>query len=136
MMPYVPVWQGVIVITTAELAPRLPASCAALICERPRLGFARALAVMVEDIPDSRDTESDHPAAVQAAGTASIAGNVTLGSGTRIDPGAVIHQGVEIGRDCHVGANAVLSHCRIGDGVSIGANTVIGGVWFRFRNYA
>ena len=125
--------QGVIVITTAELAPRLPASCVALICDKPRLGFARALAVMVGDVLDGRDTASERPATVLVADTASIAGNVTLASGTRIDPGVVIHQGVEIGRDCHIGANAVLSHCRIGDGVSIGANTVIGGAGFGFE---
>ncbi len=125
--------QGAIVITTAELAARLPASCAALLCDAPRLGFARALTLMVGDIPDSFLPGPDLPASVSVATSASIARNVTIGEGSRIDPGAVIHQGVDIGRDCHIGSNAVLSHCRIGNGVSIGANSVIGGAGFGFE---
>jgi len=125
--------QGVAVITTAELANRLPADCAALLCDAPRLGFARALALMVSPVPDNHDAVPDLQATVSVAPTAVISGNVTVGDGTRIDPGAVIHQGVEIGRNCHIGSNAVLSHCRVGDSVSIGANSVIGGAGFGFE---
>lgn len=124
---------GVVVITTAQLAQRLPESCAALVCAKPRLGFANALALMVDEIADSHDGLSEYPCAVSVGTSASIAANVALGEGTRIDQGVVIHQGVEVGRNCHIGANAVLSHCRIGDGVSVGANTVIGAAGFGFE---
>ena len=40
---------------------------------------------------------------------------------------------MEIGRNCRIGANAVLSHCRLGDEVRIGANNVIGGSGFGFE---
>ena len=125
--------EGAIVVTTQELASRLPASCAILLCDKPRLGFARALALMIEDIADSHEVAPKLPASVHVGSSASIVGNVIVGDGSRIDPGAVIHQGVEIGRDCRIGANSVLSHCRVADGVSIGANSVIGGAGFGFE---
>lgn len=125
--------QGAIVITTMDLAQRLPASCAALICDRPRLGFARALTLMVAELDDDFSITPDVPKTVSIGTSVSIAGHVTIGDGTRIEPGAVIHHGVMIGRDCHIGANAVLSHCRVGDGVSIGANSVVGGAGFGFE---
>ena len=124
---------GAVVITTAGLAERIPAGCAVLICDQPRLGFARALALMVRDVVDDFDASADLAGAVSVAPSASISRNVTIGEGTNVDPGAVIHQGVEIGRDCQIGSNVVLSHCRIGDGVSIGANTVVGGAGFGFE---
>jgi len=125
--------QGAIVITTADLAEGLPSSCAVLVCGTPRLGFARALALMVDEPADARATAPHIPESVSVGASVSIAARVMIGEGTRLDPGAVIHHGVEIGRDCHVGANAVLSHCRIGDGVTIGANSVVGGAGFGFE---
>lgn len=125
--------EGAVVVTTKELASRLPASCAVLLCNKPRLGFARALALMVEDIAGRHEAAPKLPASVQVGPSASIAGNVQVGERSRIDPGVVIHQGVEIGRDCRIGANAVLSHCSIADGVSIGANSVVGGAGFGFE---
>lgn len=124
---------GAVVITTASLAERVPADCAVLVCDKPRLGFARALALMVSDIADDFGASADRAGAVSVAASASISGNVTIGEGTRVDPGAVIHQGVEIGRNCRIGSNVVLSHCRIGDGVSIGANSAVGGAGFGFE---
>ncbi|GIS10906.1 MAG: hypothetical protein CM15mP115_00570 [Alphaproteobacteria bacterium] len=38
---------GAVVITTPALAEELPEDCAALVCGNPRLGFARALGLMV-----------------------------------------------------------------------------------------
>ena len=125
--------QGAIVVTTRELASRLPANCAALVCASPRLGFAQALALMVEDMPAGEQAVFDPPETVSVGLSTSIAGNVIIGEGTRVEAGAVIHQGVEIGRNCHIGANAVLSHCRLDDDVSIGANSVVGGPGFGFE---
>ncbi|MET1095313.1 MAG: LpxD N-terminal domain-containing protein, partial [SAR116 cluster bacterium] len=41
---------GAVVITTPALAEELPEDCAALVCGNPRLGFARALGLMVAEI--------------------------------------------------------------------------------------
>jgi len=127
---------GVIVVTTAELATRLPASCAVLECANPRLGFARALALMVEQIADSTASGQNAPDLapdVVVGEGVYIASGVRVGAGSVIDHGAVIHQGVEIAEGCHIGANAVLSHCRLSDNVVIGANSVIGGSGFGFE---
>ena len=125
---------GAVVITTQAMADRLPQDCAVLVCDNPRLGFARALALMVADIgachPPLQATPID---GVTLGNNVSIGEEVSVGKGTIIEPGVVIHQGVEIGRNCRIEANAVLSHCRLGDDVRIGANNVIGGSGFGFE---
>ena len=55
------------------------------------------------------------------ADTASIAADAVIGSGCRIDSGAVVSARAEIGEGCHIAANAV-----IGEGVRIGKHTRIG----------
>ena len=70
---------------------------------------------------------------VTVGSNVSVGENVSVGKGTVIEPGVVIHQGVEIGRNCRIAANAVLSHCRLGDKVWIGANNVIGASGFGFE---
>ena len=125
---------GAVVITTPALAEELPEDCAALVCGNPRLGFARALGLMVAEIgachPPQQAVTID---GVTVGNNVSVGENVSIGKGTIIEPGVVIHQGVEIGRNCRIGANAVLSHCRLGDEVRIGANNVIGGSDFGFE---
>ena len=125
---------GAVVITTPTLAEELPEDCAVLVCGNPRLGFARALGLMVAEIgachPPQQAVMLD---GVTVANNVSVGENVSIGKGTIIEPGVVIHQGVEIGRNCRIEANAVLSHCRLGDEVRIGANNVIGGIGFGFE---
>ena len=125
---------GAVVITTSALAEDLPEDCAALVCGNPRLGFARALGLMVAEIgachPPLQAVTID---GVTVGNNVSVGENVSIGRGTIIEPGVVVHQGVEIGRNCRVEANAVLSHCRLGDDVRIGANNVIGGSGFGFE---
>ena len=125
---------GAVVITTEALLGLLPEDCAGLACAAPRLGFARAMGLMVSEI------DADHPPQMAAAmdgvvlgASVAIGSNVVIGAGTVIGAGAVIHQGVEIGRDCRIGANVVLSHCRLSDAVHIGANSVVGGAGFGFE---
>ena len=126
---------GAVVVTTPALAEELPEDCAALVCGNPRLGFTRALGLMVAEIgachPPQQAVTID---GVTVGNSVSVGQDVSIGKGTIIEPGVVIHQGVEIGRDCRIGANAVLSHCRFGDEVRIGANNVIGGSGFGFEN--
>ena len=125
---------GAVVITTQAMADRLPQDCAVLVCDNPRLGFARALALMVADIGACHPPLQAAPIdGVTLGNNVSIGEKVSVGKGTIIEPGVVIHQGVEIGRNCRIEANAVLSHCRLGDDVRIGANNVIGGSGFGFE---
>ena len=125
---------GVVVITTGRLAGAIPADCAVLVCDNPRLGFARALAVMVEERGAYHPPHQAGPVdGVTVGHGVCIGEDVSIGKGTIIEPGAVIHHGVEIGRNCRVGANAVLSHCRLDDGVHIGAGCVVGGSGFGFE---
>ena len=125
---------GAVVITTSALAKELPEDCAALISGNPRLGFARALGLMVAEIgachPPQQAVTLD---GITVGNNVSVGENVSIGKGTIIEPGVVIHQGVEIGRNCRIEANAVLSHCRLGDEVRIGANNMIGGSGFGFE---
>ena len=125
---------GAVVITTQAMADRLPQDCAVLVCDNPRLGFARALALMVAEIGACHPPLQAAPIdGVTLGNNVSIGEKVSVGKGTIIEPGVVIHQGVEIGRNCRIDANAVLSHCRLGDDVRIGANNVIGGSGFGFE---
>ena len=125
---------GALVITTDALVGLLPADCAGLVCASPRLGFARAMALMAGEIDADAPPQSAGTIDGVALGAAVAVGrNVVIGQGTVIGAGAVIHQGVEIGRNCRIGANAVLSHCRLLDGVHIGANSVVGGAGFGFE---
>jgi len=125
---------GALVITTKDLAGLLPDGCVALVCGKPRLGFAKAMAVMVDEIDADILPEASTVIDKVVLGAAVALGrNVVIGEGTVIGAGAVIHQGVEIGRNCRIGANAVLSHCRLSDNVHIGANTVVGASGFGFE---
>ena len=125
---------GAVVITTPTLAEELPEDCAVLVCGNPRLGFARALGLMVAEIgachPPQQAVTID---GLTVGNNVSVGENVSIGKGTISEPGVVIQQGVEIGRNSRIGANAVLSHCRLGDEVRIGANNVIGGSGFGFE---
>ena len=55
-----------------------------------------------------------------------------LVQGTTIGVNAVIGQGVRIGRNCHIGANAVLQHSLVGDNVIIHPGVCIGQDGFGF----
>ena len=126
-----------IVITTAALGARLTGFAARLIVDRPRLGFAHALTCLVPDTSPGTVTPADQNK-VRFKGVVIGPGvmcgtSVKIGAGSRIDAGAIIHNGVEIGRNCHIGANSVLSHCSIGDDVTIQPNAVIGSAGFGFE---
>ena len=68
---------------------------------------------------------------VIAAG-AVLKDGVKLGAGSFVDSGAVIGKNVEIGHGCRIGANAVLSHCLVGDHVNIYPGCCIGQDGFGF----
>lgn len=125
---------GAVVITTKDLATLIPADCAVLTCDRPRLGFAHAMVLMASEIGEDQPLVAAQPIdGVTIGAGVAVGANVVIGQGTVIGAGAVIHQGVEIGRDCRIEANVALSHCRLADNVHVGANSVVGGAGFGFE---
>ena len=122
---------GVVIVTTSSLQ-RHSADCAVLVCTTRVWGFT-ALAVMVENEGHRPPHQPSSVDSVTMGHGVCIGEDVAIGKGTIIEPGAGIHHGVEIGRNCRVGANAVLSHCRLDDGVHIGAGCVVGGSGFGFE---
>ncbi|MBN8543038.1 MAG: UDP-3-O-(3-hydroxymyristoyl)glucosamine N-acyltransferase [Alphaproteobacteria bacterium] len=61
-----------------------------------------------------------------------IGANVVIGDHTRIGANAVIYDGVQIGKDCQIGALSSFSHCIIGDRVLIHRGVHIGQDGFGF----
>ncbi|MDA9930125.1 UDP-3-O-(3-hydroxymyristoyl)glucosamine N-acyltransferase [Alphaproteobacteria bacterium] len=132
--------EGATVITSGEFAASLPDKCTKLIVDAPRLGFARALSQLVPDTQSGPVTPYDfgakhdgHEGTVTVGPGVMLGDGVTIGGGSIIEAGAVIHKGVRIGTGCRIGANAVLSHCDLGDNVSVLPNTVIGSAGFGFE---
>jgi len=125
---------GGIIITTADTAAILGSTATCLIVDRPREAFALALAELVITHGDPgvlANSVVDNTAIIHPH--ASVAPDVEIGAHTIVEAGAVIHRGVSIGANCHIAANTVLSHCRLGDRVVVGAGTVIGESGFGFE---
>jgi UDP-3-O-[3-hydroxymyristoyl] glucosamine N-acyltransferase len=126
------------VITNEACLPLIdPANCC-LVVASPRIGFAHALAHLVTAVPVDHGTAGIAPLAKIADTTvihpsATIMPQVVIGAGTVIEAGAVLHAGVKVGENCHIRSNSVLSHCLIGNGVDIGAGSVIGAAGFGFE---
>ena len=130
--------ESAVVITNEACLPLIdPANCC-LIVASPRIGFAHALAHLITMAPVDHGTAGIAPLA-QIASTASIHPSATImpqvviGAGTVIEAGAVLHAGVTVGENCHIRSNSVLSHCLIGNGVDIGAGSVLGAAGFGFE---
>jgi UDP-3-O-[3-hydroxymyristoyl] glucosamine N-acyltransferase len=130
--------ESAIVITNEACLPLInPANCC-LIVASPRIGFAYALAHLVTAAPVDHGTAGIAPLA-KIADTAIIHPSVTImpqvavGAGTVIEAGAVLHAGITVGENCHIRSNSVLSHCLIGNGVDIGAGSVLGSAGFGFE---
>ncbi len=100
------------VLTTPELAHRIPGDFAVAVCENPRLGFAKihnclcATEFYWKNFKTVIDSEAEvHPSA------------------------SVAEQNVRIGRKTRVGPHAtILERCVLGDSCVIGAQSVLGGV--------
>jgi UDP-3-O-[3-hydroxymyristoyl] glucosamine N-acyltransferase len=130
--------ESAVVITNEACLPLIdPANCC-LIVRSPRIGFAHALAHLVTAAPVDDGAAGISPLA-EIANTATIHPSATImpqvmiGAGTVIEAGAVLHAGVMVGENCHIRSNSVLSHCLIGNGVDIGAGSVLGAVGFGFE---
>jgi UDP-3-O-[3-hydroxymyristoyl] glucosamine N-acyltransferase len=115
-----------------------------LICDHPKLAFARAARALQNGAkPDSR-AEGVHPAAVVHASAvlgaevsidarAVIGAEARIGERTRIGAGCAIGEGVEIGRDCEIYPNVTIYRGTIlGDRVIVHAGAVLGSDGFGY----
>ncbi|KAA3622639.1 MAG: UDP-3-O-(3-hydroxymyristoyl)glucosamine N-acyltransferase [Proteobacteria bacterium] len=98
--------------------------------KRDALRETRAGAVIIS--PEHRElfagnrliSDDPHLAFVEACHLLSRAARPV---GNPIDSAAMVHLSAELGRDVHIGANAVVAaNARLGDDVVVGANTVVG----------
>lgn len=53
------------------------------------------------------------------------AGKISVGKASNIQDGCIIHEGASIGKEVTVGHGAVLHCCKIGNGVVVGARSVV-----------
>jgi bifunctional UDP-N-acetylglucosamine pyrophosphorylase/glucosamine-1-phosphate N-acetyltransferase len=54
-----------------------------------------------------------------------VRGTVSVGKDTVLDVNVLCEGEIHIGQDCYIGPNVVLKNCRLGDRVTVNANTVI-----------
>ena len=130
--------ESAVVITNEACLPFIDRANCCLVVASPRIGFAHALAHLVSVAPVDHGTAGIAPTAKIADTTvihssATIMPQVVIRAGTVIEAGAVLHAGVTVGENCHIRSNSVLSHCLIGNGVDIGAGSVVGAAGFGFE---
>ncbi|HBN22333.1 MAG TPA: UDP-3-O-(3-hydroxymyristoyl)glucosamine N-acyltransferase [Holosporales bacterium] len=127
------------VFTTKDLAPFTPEKTIPLIIPTPY----RAYAVTAHHFYPSAECEFSARKDLISS-TASLAKGVVvevgavikkgveIDSGTFIGANTVIGRGVKIGKNCKIGQNVSLSHCLIGDNVTVLPGTRIGQAGFGF----
>jgi len=121
----------------AELAP---ASMAILVHDEPYYAYAVAADALFPR-PVVKNKISDHAVIHETAKIGSgceihpgvvVGPDAEIGARCHIEANAVIGRGVKIGNDCRIGACASLSHCIIGNRVSIYTGARIGQDGFGF----
>ena len=130
--------ESAVVITNEACLPFIDRANCCLVVASPRIGFAHALAHLVSVAPVDHGTAGIAPTAkiadtIVIHPSATIMPQVVIGAGTVIEAGAVLHAGVTVGENCNIRSNSVLSHCLIGNGVDIGAGSVVGAAGFGFE---
>jgi UDP-3-O-[3-hydroxymyristoyl] glucosamine N-acyltransferase len=104
------------VVTHRDLARHAPKGICLVFAAQPRLAYAQIGHLFYP--PPALSPGIDHSAQVHPT--------ATIGSHSRVDCGAVLGRGVEIGRRCHIAAHVVLGEgVMLGDDCRIGANTTI-----------
>lgn len=121
------------VVATAGMAELLldAGAAAVIIAPSPRAAFAR----LVPKLFRPRIWSDEGPAPVVEAGAkvsphAVLSPGCAIGAGAEIAPLAVIGPGCAVGRKTVVGPHVSIQCALIGDGVAIGAGSVIGGEGF------
>lgn len=114
-----------------------------LICEYPKLAFARAARFLSDSGQEAPASEIHATAVVPASAVldagvcigarAVIGERARIGSGTRVAPGCVIGEGVEVGRDCRIYPNVTIYPATtLGDRVLVHAGVVLGSDGFGY----
>jgi UDP-3-O-[3-hydroxymyristoyl] glucosamine N-acyltransferase len=97
-------------------------------CENPKLGFARAIALLR---PAKPDTPEIHPSAIidetaRVGGGVSIGATASIGAHAIVGDGCIIGAGARIGHGVELGQGSVLHpNCVIYPDVSIGARVIL-----------
>jgi UDP-3-O-[3-hydroxymyristoyl] glucosamine N-acyltransferase len=127
-------------VIAGEFAHQAQTSKALLIVANPRLAFARAAGLLRGHAAPSGPI---HPSAVihssaelgdgVSVGANAVIGNVIVGARTRIGPGCVISDAVELGTECEIYANVTIySDSRLGNRVVVHAGAVLGSDGFGY----
>lgn len=117
-----------------------PAAVALLISGNPYLSYARAAQLFY---PLPKAAPGIHPTAVVDSASslgpevsigpfAVIEAGVEIGARSAIGAGSVVGRGVVIGEDCRIASSVTLSHCRIGNRVTLHPGVRIGQDGFGF----
>jgi UDP-3-O-[3-hydroxymyristoyl] glucosamine N-acyltransferase len=128
------------IITSAKLGALPHGDCAILLCDDPRLAFARVGKMFY---PPAAANGRRHPGAhvaedavldadIELSPGAVIEAGARIGARCRIGANAVIGAGVELGTDCVIGPNVSISHALVGHHVTVASGGVIGGEGFGF----
>lgn len=131
-----------VVLVPRGLTEMPPPGTAVIAVENPSVAFEMAVRHFLAAVKVF--TPGIHPRAVvdEAARLGSvrvdpgavILAGAEIGDGTTIGPNAVIGEGVKIGRDCHIHANVTIrDRCTLGDRVIIQPGAVIGGDGFGYE---
>jgi UDP-3-O-[3-hydroxymyristoyl] glucosamine N-acyltransferase len=133
---------GLCLVPSSEKGGRCPAAPAGMtVLEVASVGraFAAIAALFYPEHSQPRWRQADavSPDAkigrdVEIAPHVVIGPGAEIGDGTRLGPGTVIGPGVAVGRNCEIGAGVTISHCYIGDRVTILPGAHIGQPGFGF----
>lgn len=127
-------------LVAPKFAGRAPEGVAVLLSDRPYRSYALAAQAFY---PTEQPAPGIHARAlvdkkarlgegVAVAAGAVIEAGAEIGARSAIGPNAVIGRNVRIGADCRIGASVTLSHCEIGDRVTLHPGVRIGQDGFGF----
>ena len=127
-------------LVAPKYAGRAAPGVVLLLCERPYRSYALAAQAFY---PAESPAAGIHPRAlidpearlgerVAVAAGAVIETGAEIGAGTAVGPNVVIGRNVRVGADCRIGASVTLSHCEIGDRVTLHPGVRIGQDGFGF----
>ena len=128
------------VLVHRSMVARAPAGTTLLVSANPYLAYAQAAQAFYPvstAVPGVASTAVIDPTARLGAGVevghhVVIEAGVEIGAGSVVGANAMIGTGVVIGAGCRIGANVTLSHCLIGDRVTLYPGVRVGQDGFGF----
>lgn len=132
------------VITTAQIADKLPSDTVGIVSAAPQIAFASVARALFSGRKPAHSAQYEHVDGSQIAKSALIEENVTIepgcvigpnvaiGSGSYIAANSTIEANCQIGRDCSIGPNATVQYALIGNNVCLHAGARIGQDGFGF----